>query len=264
MTTCDVLNCGNRLIEFFLCSRCDFKMCDKCADNLFINGKQICPKCTFGGNFEGLFPGISRVRFVQDHGTGILSTHQGKYTMLSDTEIYKYAVYMTRTPNKLILVFRLNDGEGERFMQFSLFFKGDSLMVRLYSPLNIIAEKHPSYNKTDIKLSVEETFNPNPANPIFSSLTPEFKIVFDTFKTESIKAHFDTEPIFGANWWKSMVGLYGNTYIDYGDDASASAASPFRPRKSQRRRSKSAKKRRNLKNKSKSKSKKRSPKSRQR
>ena len=248
MTTCDVLNCGNRLMEYFSCFECKFKMCDKCADNLVINGKQICPKCTFGGNFEGLFPRISRERFVQDHGIGIL-----------------YAVYMTRKPNKLILVFRLNDGEGERFMKFSLFFKGDSLMVRLYSPLNnIIAEKHPSYNKTDIKLSVEETFNPNPANPIFSSLTPEFKIVFDTFKTESIKAHFDTEPIFGANWWKSMVGWYGNTYIDYGDDASASAASPFRPRKSQRRRSKSAKKRRNLKSKSKSKSKKRSPKPRRR
>lgn len=259
MTTCDVLNCGNRLMEYFSCFECKFKMCDKCADNLVINGKQICPKCTFGGNFEGLFPGISRV-----HGTGIFSTHQGKYT-LSNTEIYKYAVYMTRTPNKLILVFRLNDEEGERFMKFSLFFESDSLMVRLYSPLNIRAENHPrSYNKTVIKLSVEETFNPNPAKPIFSSLTSTFKKVFNTFCSQSIDAHFDTEPIFGANWWKSMVGLYGNTYIDYGDDASASAASPFRPRKSQRRRSKSAKKRRNLKSKSKSKSKKRSPKSRQR
>jgi hypothetical protein len=44
----------------------------------------------------------------------------------------------------------------------------------------------------------------------------------------------------------------------------ASAASPFRSKKSQRSRSKSAKKRRNLKNKSKSKSKKRSPKPRRR
>ena len=46
--------------------------------------------------------------------------------------------------------------------------------------------------------------------------------------------------------------------------AEASAASPFRPKKSQRSRSKSAKKRRNLKKNSKSKSKKRSPKPRRR
>ena len=68
----------------------------------------------------------------------------------------------------------------------------------------------------------------------------------------------------------SRVKLYlyskrGNVvHIIYQKNEDASAASPFRPRKSQRSRSKSAKKRRNLKSKSKSKSKKRSPKPRRR
>jgi hypothetical protein len=248
MAKCDILRCKNPLREFSMCDICHFKMCERCADNLVINGKQICPKCTFGGNFEGIFPGISNVRFSQDHGTGILSTHQGHYSLLSNTNTYKYAVYMTTKPNELILVFRLNDGQRERFMKFSLFINNDdlsSVMIKLHSPLNIKGEMYAH------DLSLQDTFKPN-VNPVFSSLTPKFKIEFDKFREHSIKSHFDTKPIFGVEWWRLMVHWYGLDYIDFG---AAEAASPFRPKKS-RRRSKSAKKRRNLKSKSKSKSKK--------
>ena len=259
---CEILRCGNPSKEFSICDICHFKMCEACADNLVINDKKICPKCTFGGNFEGIFPGISNVRFSQDHGTGILSALQGHYTLLSNTNTYKYAVYMTTKPNELILVFRLNDGQGERFMKFSLFINKDdsSVMIKLHSPLNIKGEMYAN------DLSLQDTFNPY-VNPVFSSLTPQFKIEFDKFQAHSIKSHFVTKPIFGVEWWKAMVHWYGLDYIDFQKmpvpAGAASAASPFRPRKSQRSRSKSPAKRRNLKKNSKSKSKsKRSPKSR--
>ena len=268
MATCNVLNCETPLFgPQTWCAVCRFKMCDACSDNLGINGKQICPKCTFGGNFEGIFPGISNVRFLQDHGTGILSTQQGQYRALDDNPqpIYKYAVYMTRKRNNLILVFRLNDGQAERFMKFSLFINEDdsSVMIKLYSPLNITGEMYAN------DLSLQDTFKQN-VNPVFSSLTQKFKEnVFDIFREHTINSQFGTKkPTFGVEWWRLMVGWYGSDYIDFQKmpvpAGAASAASPFRSKKSQRSRSKSAKKRRNLKNKSKSKSKKRSPKPRRR
>jgi hypothetical protein len=236
-------------------------MCEKCADNLVINGKQICPKCTFGGNFEGIFPGISNVRFSQDHGTGILSTHQGHYQPHDTQPVYKYAVYMTTKPNNLILVFRLGDGKGERFLKFS-FMKDTDLMdpeLSFSSPLNAIYKKPDTF----ISIKLKEAFIQNKDHPTMSSLRQLFKqFVFDKFKKISIYDDYLIDPSFGVRWWnelrKNPQG-YDETYIDFGDD-SASAASPFRPR----RRSKSAKKRRNLKIKSKSKSKKRSPKPRRR
>ena len=269
MATCNILNCKNPIAPYFRCAECGFKMCDTCAHNLDI-GKEICPKCTFGGNFEGIFPGISKVRFTQDHGTSILSTQEGHYSALDDNPqpIYKYAVYMTRKRNNLILVFRLQDGQGERFMKFSLFIRLGVTMIRLHSPLNIRGKK---YEEKYSYQSLGDTFKQN-VNPLLSSLTPKFKEVvfdtfqkdFDTFQKDSIEANFNTDqpifgvkwwesitdqPIFGVKWWKSMVGEFDESqaYIQF--DASASAASPFRPR---RRGSKSVKRRRKLGSKSRS------------
>lgn len=90
------------------------------------------------------------------------------------------------------------------------------------------------------------------------------KIVFDKTLSELCVMMLEA-PSFSS----SKINLYlyskrGNVvHIIYLKNEDASAASPFRPKKS-RRRSKSAKKRRNLKIKSKSKSKKRSPKPRRR
>jgi hypothetical protein len=247
MATCGILNCNEPLFERFYCHVCKLNMCATCADNLVIDGKQICPKCTFGGNFEGIFPGISNVRFSQDHATSILSTHQGLYKALEDNPqpIYKYTVFMTRKRNNLILVFRLNDGQGERFMQFSLFIKNKLVMIQFFCPLNI------SGQDIEQELILEETFNPDKKNPVFSSLTKKFKIdVFDYFQTLSTKKRFDTEPIFGVEWWKLMMGWYeeNKDYIQF-----------FRSR---RRGSKSVQRRRKLG--SKSKSRKRSSKPRRR
>lgn len=259
--TCHILRCGKPLIEFAMCDICRFKMCETCADNLVINGKQICPRCTFGGNFEGLFPGISKVRFSQDHGITGLATHQGRYQPHNTQPVYKYAVYMTRKYNNLILVFRLNDGKNERFLKFS-FMEDTDLMdpeLSFSSPLNAIYKKPDTF----ISIKLKEAFIQNKDHPTMSSLTVGFKLlVFDKFKKISISNKYLIDPSFGVRWWnelrKNPQG-YDETYIDFGDD-SASAASPFRPR----RRSKSAKKRRNLKSKSKNKSKKRSPKPRRR
>jgi hypothetical protein len=230
-------------------------MCDRCADNLVIDKKdQLCPKCTFGGNFEGIFPGISNVRFSQDHGTGILSTHQGHYSPLSNTNTYKYAVYMTTKPNELILVFRLNDGQNERIIQFSLKVINGLYNACFSNPMSIAGQIPKRC------LELKDVFNENKVNPLMSSLTEIFKqVVYDIFVENSDIVK--NEIMFGKGWWKEILKKYNKpSYIDYGHDASASAASPFRSKKSRRRGSKSPAKRRNLKNKSKSKSKKRSPK----
>jgi len=234
-------------------------MCQTCADNLVIGDgvdsdgvdkyKQICPKCTFGGNFEGIFPGISNVRFSQDHAISILSTQQGHYKVFGDNPqpIYKYTVYMTRKRNNLILVFRLNDGQGERFMKFSLFIKDELVMIKFSCPLNI------SGLKIKQELILQETFKPD-ENPVLSSLTEKFKTnVFNHFRRLSTERHFNTEPIFGLEWWKLMMWYYkeNKDYIQL-----------FRPNKSRRRGSKSVQRRRKLG--SKSKSRKRSSKPRRR
>ena len=249
---CHILRCGNPLIEFAMCENCNLNMCETCANNLFINGKQICPKCTFGGNFEGLFPGISKVRCTQDHGISILSTNAGRYQLIDRTDrtvhkyaVHKYAVYTTRERNILILVFRLQDGKGERFMKFSLYIEADKLMVRLHSPLNITG------GNDVYELSFEDTFKPNLRNPVYSSLTPEFDKAFNGFRNECIARKYNMEPFLGVQWWETMISWFGPDYIQF-----------FRPNKSRRRGSKSVKRHRKLR--SKSKSRKRSSKPRRR
>jgi len=251
-STCGILNCNElAATAWAYCGDCKLKMCQTCADNLVIRDgvdsdgvdkyKQICPRCTFGGNFEGIFPGISNVRFSQDHATSILSTHQGHYKVLGDNPqpqpIYKYSVFMTRKLNNLILVFRLNDGQGERFMKFSLFIKNKLLMIKFYFPLNI------SGLRIKQELILQETFKPD-ENPVLSSLTDKFKTnVFNHFRILSTEKHFVTEPIFGVEWWKLVMSLYKDNkdYIQF-----------FRPNKSRRRGSKSVQRRRKLRSKSKS------------
>jgi len=252
METCNILNCENSTAVFSDCEKCELRICETCADNLVIGDgvdsdgvdkyKQICPKCTFGGNFEGIFPGISKF----PRADSVLSKYKGLYRPL-DKPNYKYAVYMTRKHNNLILVFRLDDGESERFMKFSLFIKNKLVMIKLFCPLNI------SGQNIEQELILEETFDPDKKNPVFSSLTKTFKDVFNYFQRLSTARHFDTQPIFGAEWWKLMIGWYEDNkdYIQL-----------FRPNKSRRRGSKSVRRRRKLR--SKSKSRKRSPKPRRR
>lgn len=253
---CDVMNC--QFVEKHTCPSCKFKMCAYCADSLFIDFKQVCPRCTFGANFEGIFPGIINLN------SDILSDfYKGRYNPLSYDKIYKYAVYKTREPNELILVFRLDDGNDDRFMSFSLFIKGNQLMVKFSFPLNITGIKYYEKDETDeiderynINLSLQDTFNQNKHRPALSSLTPIFKSkVFDEFRRRSIEQHFNQKPIFGVKWWRLMVWRFGTDFIQFDKDIrvrefeDVPVVSSFRPR---RRVSKSVKRRRKLRSKSKS------------